>query len=215
MIINEYNQLAPYYDSLVRLVFGKSLLRAKLHFLRLIPENAKICIVGGGTGLVLWQLLKNNPGAQIVYLEKSSKMIALAKQKLDQRMLAQVRFVEGDTSKLPKEEKYDVIITNFFLDQFTARRLTALMKVLNSCLETRGQWLFTDFELKKGSMHYGWQFPLVKLMFTFFKVAVNIETNQLPEYNLFFKKLNLEINNEQYFLKKLLVTRVYKRKSSK
>ncbi|MDN5212680.1 class I SAM-dependent methyltransferase [Fulvivirgaceae bacterium BMA12] len=215
MIVNEYNKLAPYYDFLARMVFGKRLLRAKLHFLHLLPEHAKICIIGGGTGHVLQQLLKNNPHTQIIYLEKSSKMIALARQKLNQNMLTQVRFVEGDVSNLAEEEKYDVIITNFFLDQFSERRLTILMKSLNSRLQAGGLWLFTDFVLTKRSKNYWWQFPLVKFMFAFFKLTVNIESNKLLEFNLFFQALGLEINNEQYFLKKLLVTRIYKRKSSK
>ncbi len=214
MIINEYNKLAPYYDFLARLVFGKSLLRAKLHFLHLLPKRAKICLIGGGTGHVLLQLLKNNPHIQIVYLEKSSKMIALAKQKLNQNMVAQVRFVEGDASNLDGEEKYDVIITNFFLDQFSEHRLAILMKSLNNRLQSGGLWLFTDFVLAKSSKNYWWQLPLVKFMFAFFKLTVNIESNKLPEFNLFFQALNLEINNERYFLKKLLVTRIYKRKSS-
>ena len=214
MIINDYNKLADYYDFLAHLVFGKSLLHAKLHFLRLIPAKAKICIIGGGTGRVLFELLKNDHHGHIVYLEKSSKMIALAKKGLDQRMSAQVHFVEGDESNLPKDKKYDAIITNFFLDQFTESRLSILMKSLNTHLEAQGLWLFTDFELKKGQPHYWWQFLLVKSMFAFFKVTVNIQTCKLPEFNLLFEKLNLEFSEEQYFFKKLLVSRVYKKEGS-
>ena len=138
-------------------------------------------------------------------------MIAIAMKRLDKKMIERVRFIEGDESNLPEGEKYEVVITHFFLDQFKDDRLTALNHLLYDRLKTSGLWLFTDFELKKGQPHYWWQNILIKTMFAFFKVTTNVEADQLPEFNLFFKQLGMTLIGEKHFFKKLIVARVYKK----
>lgn len=211
MIKNQYNRLAPYYDFLAQLVFGKSLLHARRYFLDLLPKKAKILLIGGGTGQILPVILKDNRQIHVVYLEKSHKMIALAKKRLDKRKAGQVRFIEGDESNLPEGGKYDAVITNFFLDQFREERLRALTGLLYNCLNTSGLWLFTDFQVKKGQVHYCWQSSLIKLMYLFFKLTTNVEVNKLPEFQRLFGNQNLDLIREKHFLKKLIVSRVYKK----
>ena len=210
MIENEYDRLAPYYDFLARIVFGKSLLRAKRHFLSLLPSKAKILLIGGGTGQILPDILKDNRRHYVVYLERSGKMISLARSRADRNKVSgQILFVEGDESNLPEREKFDVIITNFFLDQFREDRLELLMEILFNRLNSSGLWLFTDFQLQKGQPHYWWQILLIKTMLAFFRVATNLKTNSLPDFPPLFQRLNLTLIEEKRFLKKLIVSRVY------
>lgn len=211
MIKNRYDRLAPYYDFLARIIFGKSLLQAKSHCLDFLPQGAKILLIGGGTGQILPAILEGDRQAHVVYLEKSSKMMAFARRRLEQSMIRRVSFIEGDESKLPAVEKFDVVITNFFLDQFMEDRLEVLINLLFDRLNTTGLWLFTDFQLQKGQAHYWWQNLLVKIMFAFFKITTNLETNRLPEFDHFFQDQNLQLVEEKYFFKKLIVSRAYRK----
>ena len=138
-------------------------------------------------------------------------MTILARKRLTAGMASRVCFIEGDESKLPEGEKYDAVITNFFLDQFGEDRLEMLMGMLNDSLKTSGIWLFTDFRLQKGQVHYWWQNLLVKTMLVFFKITTRLEANRLPEYDHYFQAQNLCLVEEKSFLKKFIVSRVYRK----
>ena len=211
MSTNAYNKLAGYYDFLVKIIFGNTLLQAKRQFLGELQESNRMLLIGGGSGQILFDILQDNPQNQVVYLEKSGNMTALARKRLTAGMASRVCFIEGDESKLPKDEKFDAVITNFFLDQFREDRLDMLMGMLNDSLKISGKWLFTDFRLQKGQAHYWWQNLLVKTMLAFFKITTRLEANRLPDYDHYFQAQNLCLVEEKYFLKKLIVSRVYRK----
>ena len=211
MSTNAYNKLAGYYDFLVKIIFGNTLLQAKRQFLGELQESNRMLLIGGGSGQILFDILQDNPQNQVVYLEKSGNMTALARKRLTAGMASRVCFIEGDESKLPKDKKFDAVITNFFLDQFREDRLDMLMGMLNDSLKISGIWLFTDFRLQKGQAHYWWQNLLVKTMLAFFKMTTRLEASRLPDYDHYFQAQNLCLVEEKYFLKKLIVSRVYRK----
>ena len=69
---NNFNTIAPVYDFLAKMVFGRSLERAQAAFLSDLETKvkAKVLIVGGGTGKVL-ELLPEGLDLQIDYVEKA------------------------------------------------------------------------------------------------------------------------------------------------
>ncbi len=77
-----FDWIAPYYDWLTRLVFGRSIRRAQRHFLGQIPPGARVLVVGGGTGWLLVDLLKRPAVTHVTYLEASAVMLRLAQQKV-------------------------------------------------------------------------------------------------------------------------------------
>ena len=48
-------------------------------------------------------------------------------------------------------------------------------------------------------------------MFAFFKITTNLEANRLPEFDHFFQDQNLQLVEEKYFFKKLIVSRAYRK----
>ena len=48
--MNGFNSIAPVYDALATLVFGRSIRNAQLCFLGDIGYRGKVLILGGGTG---------------------------------------------------------------------------------------------------------------------------------------------------------------------
>jgi ubiquinone/menaquinone biosynthesis C-methylase UbiE len=53
-----FDFIAPYYDFLSKLIFGKRLRIAQTSLLSKIPRHQRILLVGGGTGWILPELLQ-------------------------------------------------------------------------------------------------------------------------------------------------------------
>jgi ubiquinone/menaquinone biosynthesis C-methylase UbiE len=181
---NNYNKIAKYYDLISRLVYGKAIVEAQVSLLQFIPANSSVFFVGGGTGWVLEELAKIHPeGLIITYVELSSKMIALA-QKKDSKD-NQVIFINEPIENYISEENYDVILTAFLFDNFREEKIKTVFGKLNSMLRNGGLWLFADFvdDNKQGKW---WQRFLLKAMYLFFRIACNIEAQQLINMDVYF-----------------------------
>lgn len=183
------------YDLLARAVFGRSLERAQTVFLDRIPVGASVLIVGGGTGRLLEPLLTGNSFARIVYLEASARMLARATRRvLNRHVPGTVVFRLGDESALPADERFDVIITPFVLDLFTANTLRIqLLPRLRNALKPGGQWLVTDFV---PAVHWK-QKTLIQAMIWFFRLTANIEARQLADWQSLLAETNLTLQKRQ------------------
>src|SRR5919199_4607929 len=142
-----FDWVAPVYDAMAFVVFGRKLQRAQTVYLNLIPEGASVLIAGGGTGWLLEQLLKHYKPGHILYLESSGQMVAQASRRMVRKaVLGSVEFRVGDETSLRPDEKFDVVITPFLLDLFTQSTLQAqLIPRLLHALAPDGNWLVTDF----------------------------------------------------------------------
>ena len=119
MIKSGFDFVAPFYDSLAGLVFGRAIRDAQVIFLDMIPRQSQILIIGGGTGWILPEIFTRASPARIVYLEASPKMLNLARQQiLNPAQEACTEFRLGTEKDIRSEEKFDVFISHFFLDLF-------------------------------------------------------------------------------------------------
>ncbi len=186
-----FNWIAPAYDLLTRAVFGRSLERAQAVFLDRIPAGASVLIVGGGTGRLLEPLLTGNPSARITYLEASARMLALTSRRMLRRqLLGTVVFRLGDETMLRSDEQFDVIITPFVLDLFTAQTLrTRLLPRLRIVLKPGGQWLITDFV----RTDLWWQRALLWSMIWFFRLTARVEARQLADWQALMDETDLTL----------------------
>ncbi|RZL39782.1 MAG: methyltransferase domain-containing protein [Pedobacter sp.] len=115
-LINNYDKIANYYDSLSRLVFGKSQLNAQINQLKNIKKNSSILIVGGGTGWILEEIGKRHPsGLKITYVEISAKMLALSKDR--DYGANSVLFIHSSIEDFNLGDHFNIILTPFLLTQ--------------------------------------------------------------------------------------------------
>ena len=75
-----FDFIAPFYDLLARLVFGRAISRSQTRFLLEIPSGAKVLILGGGTGWILLDIFRQANPSEVLYLEASSHMLAKAQE---------------------------------------------------------------------------------------------------------------------------------------
>jgi tRNA (cmo5U34)-methyltransferase len=191
--MNGFDLLAPVYDSINRFVFGKSMINAQIFFLNRVAPGDRVLILGGGTGWLLEELLRNQPDCEIWYVESSLRMIALAKRKCDN--YPNVHFVLGTESSIPPI-MFDVVIMNFFLDLFSETKISLLLERIKTLTQPEGVWIVTDFK-NEGK---AWQYIVAAVMIVFFKLICAIEATKLPDLESLFNKHRMhEISSSAFF----------------
>lgn len=199
---NNFDLIAPVYDGLAKVVFGRNLKKIQTHFLPLIPGNANVLIIGGGTGWIINELFNTGFKGRLTYVEASEKMISLSKKNC---VKDSVNFIHGDESAIPLGQKYDVIITNFFLDVFSEPRLEQVITTLSEKLDKDGIWICSDFQNTGRFSHQ----LLLWLMFRFFKITSKLESKSLLNFDLKFKKIGHSRSENFTLMNGLIFSSVY------
>ena len=176
--LNGFNAIAPYYDSLKRLVFGKAIFNSQVHFLQCLPKGGKILILGGGSGEILRPLLEENPDCTIWYVEASSRMLAQARKNSGSGARTNILFIHGTERMLPKEVVFDAVVAQFFFDLFPEVKLSEVYGDLHQRLTKVGVVLVTDF-VDGGKW---WQRILLRTMYKFFRITSGIAARRLPDW---------------------------------
>ncbi len=193
--LDGFNRIAWLYDILARIVFGRSLERAERSLVAMVPHNADVLILGGGSGQLLLDLLSVNPGCSVTYIEASSAMIAIAKRRLARRGTWKVDFFHRTALDLPKGQQFDVVVTNFFLDIFTAETVRKITTNAFDSLKPDGLWLACDFVEGQA----WWQRVILKLMLGFFRLTARIEATHLPPWRECLEQLPLKLIENRLF----------------
>jgi ubiquinone/menaquinone biosynthesis C-methylase UbiE len=203
---SNYDNSASFYDGLSRLVFGNALVKAQSYFLPEIPADAKVLIIGGGTGWILEEIAKVHPtGLNIVYVEISSKMMSLSRKR--NIGANQIEFINQAIEEVKYPEHFDVIITPFLFDNYKQADLPSTFHHIHQMLKPGGLWLNTDFQLT-GKW---WQFLMLKSMLLFFKVLCGVQTWRLPNVEREFERLGYSLMETKLFFKDFVGARMYKK----
>lgn len=203
-----YDSIAPYYDTLARLVFGNTQLDAEAYYSRGIPNGSRVLIVGGGTGRLLPLLdALDTSELAIVYVEQSAKMLAIAQRRTTKHI--KVEFVQKSVQEYAANRQFDYIITSFFFDNFSDSTIASLLAHLAKMLKENGKWIQTDFQIPQ-------QFPwswlakgLEKCMYTFFQVTSGVQRSHFPDPRLMFMDNSLRLLEECFFYKGMICTALY------
>ena len=190
--LNRFNKISPYYDKLVKIVFGNAIERAQLDLLSNVRNEDSILVLGGGSGWWLNYLTKTNPGCSIDFVEASDRMIELASMRAKGHR--QIQFVHGTELNIP-EKKYDVIILFFFLDMFDAVGITTLLRNLQKHARENARLLVVEF------VHEAfWHKILLVMMYSFFRLIGAIDNRKLaPWQQIIFESGISEKNAKLYY----------------
>ncbi|MDF3077429.1 MAG: methyltransferase protein [Sphingobacteriaceae bacterium] len=203
----DYDPVAPFYDRLAALVFGKSQVNAQKWLLQFIKPESRVLIVGGGSGWILEEIaVEHQQGLHIVYVEKSAKMLALSQQRSCGRNL--VEFVHSDISNFKSEQSFDAVFTGFLFDNFPQQLAGEVFNSLSAQLLPGGLWLYADFEQNSNTktVHK----LMLKAMYWLFRVLCKVETSQLPHMNSSFEK-GYETLKQRRFYSGFITSRAYRK----
>lgn len=205
---NNFDLIAPGYDLLARIVFGRSIVNAQIYHLKKLSRGADVLIVGGGTGWILTALDDLKIPLNITYVEPSSAMIRRANEKGPFKNLS-VTFMFASHDALGESESFDIIITGFFLDLFNQEQLPGVMRALKVHLRSNGLWFCTDFHVPQKL----WQKLLVKFMYRFFRRVADIPGDRLLDFGRYFDLMDMRMKHEKSFYYGMIQSTVYKIKA--
>lgn len=198
--MNDFNFIAPVYDLLKKMIFGKSLTVAEKYHLGEIESGDSLLILGGGTGKVL-EFLPS--GCKVTYLELSDKMISRARLR-DFR--GDIKFMHADFLELEPTGKYDLIIASFFLDVFNEEKLEFACHKIRSMLKPEGYLIVTDFDPNGNLIDK----MLLKIMHLFFKLVSGLESNRLKDISGYLRNCGFRISKEKYFKSRNIFSNIFK-----
>ena len=210
MHLPDFDRIAFVYDTLKQLVFGQSLRQAQSYLIAYIPAKSNVLVVGGGTGEVISDILKEKEVRSITYVELSEVMLNSAKDKA--MSSPNINFVLGSAHQLNDDQAYDAILTPFVLDLYNDQALGTLLRALDKLLLPGGVWLVSDFKVTPAfGWRRFWQSALVKSMYLFFSLVSDLRVYRLPDYDAAFKHLGYKTVHHCSFLKGLVHSQVLKK----
>lgn len=194
-ISNNYDSIAGIYDFLGRMVYGNTLFRSQLVWLEHLPRNKRILVLGGGTGRILQPLLAQAQPEKIVYVEKSLRMLEKSKRNLPAGYEETVVFVHGTQADIVHQQ-FDIVLTNYFFDQFTWWELARIFLETEKMLVPGGHWLWTDFVAPRK----WWQRLLLWLMQVFFRLTTRLPATEIyPLQELFGKRGYASLHQKTFY----------------
>lgn len=158
---NEYDKMAqtalPGYEAMHTMVL--SCLRSHL------LEKANLLIVGAGTGMELVKFGKSNPAWQMLGVDPSSNMLAIAQQKIQQHDLSErVKLFQGYTHDLPDTPLSDaatcILVSHFVPDDGSK---LALLQSIAQRLKSSAAFILVDVFGEKNTPEFERMASIVQL----------------------------------------------------
>lgn len=175
-----FNSLAPYYYGMELILAGRVLQRCRTTFLAETLNSRSALLLGEGPGLFLAELLRANRRVEVTCVERSFRMIEEARGRLSESELARVRFVQTDALMwLPPRDKFDLVVTHFFLDCFQPEELAVLVAKIATSATADARWLLSDFREPESGWRRWRGRALLALMYAFFRRATALSASRL------------------------------------
>ena len=169
---NDFDRIAPIYDWLAKMIFGSNLDDIQQYFLDHLFLNAKVLIVGGGTGKIL-EWLPRDKHLSVTYVELSRRMMEQAQKRRSNAL--NTEFYQTDVFDF--DGRFDYIIANFFLVCYGKQDLMMVIGHLQTLLNDEGKLIVSDFVLNDNPKDK----MILRLMHWFFRIISNLDSNELKD----------------------------------
>ncbi|MBE9200652.1 MULTISPECIES: class I SAM-dependent methyltransferase [unclassified Nodularia (in: cyanobacteria)] len=172
---NEYDLMAqrvlPGYE--VMHTMALSVLKATL------PEKANLLIVGAGSGMELVKFGKGNSQWQMLGVDPSSNMLAIAQQKIEQHGLSErVKLFAGYTHDLDMTSLYDaatcILVMHFLPDDGSK---LAFLQDISQRLKSSATLILVDIYGEQGTSEFERMISIIKV----FWQEMGIDTAKIME----------------------------------
>ena len=172
-----FDRLAPFYRSMEFIAAGGKLQRCRMAFLAEIPAPRRILLAGEGNGRSLPEYVKRFPHAQITVIDLSERMLAICRNNV---CSDQVEFVQADLLEWDQPRgRFDLIVTNFFLDCFPADELALVISILGKRATPDAHWLLADFEIATTPLARLRGRMVVGILYAFFRITTDLKASTL------------------------------------
>jgi ubiquinone/menaquinone biosynthesis C-methylase UbiE len=208
-----FDRIAPHYAWIESLFIGETLQRCRVAFLGEAAGARHILLIGEGHGRFLVELLRACPGARVVCVDASGKMIAAARARLARSGLSEtnVEFVVSPILDYSTAPPFDLVVAQFFLDCFSEDCLRAIVQKIHDFISPGGKLLLCDFQVPSA----GWRWVRAKIVlwiaYSFFKYATSLPAHGLAPPQPFLRASGLTLLGRREFNFQLLYSEVWRR----
>jgi SAM-dependent methyltransferase len=202
------DRLAPHYEALERVSFGRSLEHGRCSFLEHAKTSQRAVECGGGDGRFLARLLSLNPQVEVDFVDLSPKMVDLAEWRvtsLGRAFRNRVKFYVADIREFqPRPEGYDLIATHFFFDCFTQSELAPVVRRLAGWATSDANWLVSEFHEAHAGVHRLWTKAVIRSLYAGFRLTTGLKVSTLPDYPTALARAGFALRLESVSLAGLL-----------
>ena len=172
-----FDRLAPFYRAMEFFAAGGKLQRCRLAFLDDIPVPRRVLLAGEGHGKFLPECVRRFPEAEILMVDISLRMLEIARGKVSSDLVTFIHadFLEWDGPR----GRFDLIVTNFFLDCFPPDELAAVVEKLGEIAAPDADWLLADFEIAPAGPARWRSRVILAMLYQFFAVATGLRARAL------------------------------------
>lgn len=172
-----FDRLAPFYRAMEFLAAGGKLQHCRLACVWEIPTPHKILLVGEGHGRFLPECVRRFPQAEIVVVDISLRMLEIARGQSTSDL---VTFIHADFLEWDGPcGRFDLIVTNFFLDCFPPDELAAVVEKLGKLATPEADWLLADFEIAPTGAARWRSRMIVTTLYRFFNITTGLRARAL------------------------------------
>ena len=186
-----FDRLAPHYRWMEWLLAGGKLQRCRTAFIGEIPAPRDVLMMGEGNGRCLIEMLRAFPTARFVCADASARMLECARARVRQAGLgdATIEFIHADAlGWQPPGVRFDLLVTHFFLDCFTAEQLASLLPRLAAAAAPDARWLLADF-CEPSSGFAKWRARrILQVMYFFFRRVTRLSALTLTPPDTFLER---------------------------
>jgi len=208
-----FDRIASMYRVLETLAFGSVLQRARTAHLGQITDAEEIALAGEGNGRFLQALLAVNPRCRVTCFDSSPGMLRVAEARIEKPDRDRVHFelVDLESESLPAE-RYDALVTNFFLDCFVPETLVHLLSKLGRSLCPKGKWFLSDFVEPRNNNFLGLlQGCTLRLLYCFFRRTCGIKAKKVSNPQEILFSLGMRETRRQHYCKGWITSLVYEK----
>ena len=196
-----FDLLAPHYRWMEAVLAGGLLQRCRTRWLGEVRGSRQALLVGEGHGRMLEACAAGLPDCEFTVLDQSEEMLVAARRRWSQTGgRQQVTFQPADLRAWRAAGPvFDLVVTNFFLDCFSAEELPQVIANISAALAPQGRWLLADFSVPPA----GWrrlraQFVLA-LAYGFFRRATGISANRVIVPDDELRRVGFELSQREEF----------------
>ena len=177
-----FDRLAGLYPWLETLCDGGLMQRCRIAYLPRTRACRRALVLGEGPGKFLTALLRQQPELHVTCVEQCAAMIAQTRRRLRAAGMdaSRVTFQQMDALDwTPAAEKFDLIVTHFFLDCFRPDQLQQLVPRVAASAAPGAVWLVADFRVPERGWTRWRARVLLAMLYTFFKFTTALAASRL------------------------------------
>jgi len=200
--------IARWYRWFEYLGFGRELERRREAFLPSVADARRILVLGDGDGRFLVKLVEQNQAASIDYVDVSSRMLAIARDRAGDSVT--YHLADARTIPLPAAQ-FDLIVTHFFLDCFKQPDAELLIARLARAAKDNARWLISEFRQPDGGWRAMWARAWLGSLYFFFRVTTGLTTSSLIDHHPLLERAGFRLTRHQSSRFNLLASELWGR----